>query len=86
MIQNTFSMGAAAKDVAFSSDGRLFAVTLANNTVKVVETATGNTAKELVGHSSNVFAVDFGWDDKLVASASINETIRLWPKPKMSSN
>lgn len=88
MILSTFSMGDRVRYIALSSDAQSFAAAMGNNSVRVVEAATGNQVKILSGHSTShsLTAVAFSWDDELIASCSTDYTIRLWLKPRRGTS
>jgi WD40 repeat protein len=64
--------------VVFSPDGQLVASASWDSTVRVWETATGQSRRVLEGHSGWVRAVVFSPDGQLVASASEDSTVRVW--------
>ncbi|KIO27438.1 hypothetical protein M407DRAFT_23367 [Tulasnella calospora MUT 4182] len=75
----TRSQNADVFTVAFSPDGRVLAVGLADNTVQLLDTQTGTAVGEpLTGHSDYVSSVCFSPDGKLLVSGSDDKTIRLW--------
>jgi len=64
--------------IVFSPDGKLVASTSYDNTVRLWDTATGESCGVLKGHSNRVRALAFSPDGKQIASASDDETVRLW--------
>ncbi|NJN98404.1 MAG: WD40 repeat domain-containing protein [Anaerolineales bacterium] len=64
-------------DSAFSPDGKLLAVALANNTVQLRQASTGAVIKILADHTSIIKRVSFSPDGTLLAAASAND-ITLW--------
>ncbi|KAK6527688.1 hypothetical protein TWF694_004669 [Orbilia ellipsospora] len=64
--------------VAFSPDGRLFATTSSDNTVRVWDPKTGAPQGTFEGHSDVVRAVAFSPNGQVLASGSSDKTIKLW--------
>ncbi len=65
-------------DIAFSSDGKLFAVTNEENIV-LFDTEKGKKIRTLQGHSSNVSNLSISPDNRILVSVSGNErTIKVW--------
>lgn len=61
-----------------SKDFRTLAVVSTNNTVKLIETATGKIRRTLVGHSKSVWSTAFAPDGKTVVTASDDGTAKVW--------
>jgi len=64
--------------VAMSPDGRWLAAGLADRTIRLWSTDTGQVVDVLRGHSDFVLDVAFSPDGRQLASASYDKTIRLW--------
>jgi WD40 repeat protein len=69
--------------LAFSPDSRLIASGGKGGVIRLWNPASGAPAGELIGHTSEVNAVAFAPSDPdLLASASTDETVRLWDLSK----
>ena len=68
---------AAARSVAFSPDGSVLAVS-STNTIKLWKVETGEAWATLKGHSNMVFDVAFLEGGRTLASASLDQTVKLW--------
>lgn len=66
------------RSIAFSSDGKIFASSSDDNTIRLWEVSTGSHKRTLVGHTGNVESIAFSPDDTILASSSLDSTIRLW--------
>jgi WD40 repeat protein len=64
-------------NVAFAPDGKLVASTL-GSVVMLSHPSSGRMHHKLKGHSGLVNAVTFSLDGKLVATGSVDTTVRLW--------
>jgi WD40 repeat protein len=64
--------------VAFSPDGRQFASTSDDGTVRLWDPASGRPIATLEGHTDEVNAVAFSPDGRQFASASDDGQVRLW--------
>ncbi|MGK7950844.1 MAG: WD40 repeat domain-containing protein [Xenococcaceae cyanobacterium] len=64
-------------DVIFSPDGRLLA-TIDKSTVRIWNTATGEELQTLEGHQAAVSSVVFSPDGQRIATASGDNTARVW--------
>jgi len=70
------SVRGKALRVAFSPDGKLIAAS-DDNTICVWDVSTG-LIRTLPGHSEAVWALAFSPDHRILASGSVDRTIRLW--------
>lgn len=75
----------AARSVAFSPDGKLMVVGLAEGaasnpeySLRLIETETGSEIRRLAGHSEVVADVAFSPDGKRILSASVDTSIIIW--------
>ncbi len=62
----------------FSPDGRILISGSTDKTVRILEIETGNCINVFHGHRDRVFAVDFNSKQEVLASGSIDNTIKLW--------
>lgn len=67
----------ATYGVAFSPDGQQV-VTTDGNPVRIWDTSTGKTVRELVGHTNGVMGVAWSDNGKWIATGSHDATIRIW--------
>jgi len=63
--------------VAFSGDGTILASD-GGSVVMLWEVATGRKLRTLVGHSDRVKSVAFSVDGKMLATGSLDKTVKLW--------
>lgn len=64
--------------VTWSPDGGKFAGIDAYNNIIISDTNNGNILNLLSGHTDQITAFEWRADSKLLASASIDKTVRLW--------
>lgn len=62
----------------FSPDGKLLAVALLDNTVKVFFTDSLKLYLNLYGHKLPVLSMDISYDSKLIVTSSADKNIRIW--------
>lgn len=64
--------------LSWQADGRLLATASADRTVSLIETATGNVAQVLEGHSRAVVTAVFLPGEDGLVTAGVDESLRLW--------
>eukprot|EP00282_Hemiselmis_andersenii_P041192 CAMPEP_0172058762 /NCGR_PEP_ID=MMETSP1043-20130122/7033_1 /TAXON_ID=464988 /ORGANISM="Hemiselmis andersenii, Strain CCMP441" /LENGTH=1874 /DNA_ID=CAMNT_0012718341 /DNA_START=132 /DNA_END=5752 /DNA_ORIENTATION=- len=69
--------GSSVNSVAFSPDGKLMACGVGSKIV-ITDRVTGKVKCSLTGHKGRVWSVAFSPDSKTLASASDDETVKLW--------
>lgn len=62
----------------FSPDGKLLAVSLLDNTVKVFFVDSLKLYLNLYGHKLPVLSMDISYDSKLIVTSSADKNIRIW--------
>ena len=73
-----FNLPVGVQSLAFNSSGTQLAIGLQNGTVQVRDFVTGSNPLLLRGHSNSVTSVAFSTDDRLIATASLDGTVRIW--------
>ena len=68
----------AVNALSFSANGQRLAAGLATGAVRLWQTADGQALGVLAGHTNFVFSVCFTPDDKMLISASDDQSLRLW--------
>ena len=69
---------ARVESMRFSTAGRLLAMTLEDDSVRVFDTATGVGRPPMKGHDGWITGVDFSQDDRYLVSTSDDATARVW--------
>ncbi|WP_088889490.1 AAA-like domain-containing protein [Leptolyngbya ohadii] len=69
----------AVQSVRFSPDGKIFATTSYDNTVKLWQ-QDGKLIRTLEGHTQPVLSISFSPDGRTIASGSDDGTVRLWKR------
>ena len=64
--------------VDITRDGETVAIGLLNNTIQIVNAASGEILHELTGHTSRVTDLAFSPDDTQLVSSSADLTVKLW--------
>jgi WD40 repeat protein len=75
------SMQVAAQDsvvLALSPDGKRIALGLADNSIVIGDTRTGEQIQTLSGHEKAITALNWSTDSSFVVSGSRDETVSLW--------
>ena len=74
----SFSGFGPVHHMQFSPDGRLLAVALWNNKVRVYDPVAGTDLFNLSGHAGPVTCLDFSDDGRLLVTGGTDGTIRVW--------
>lgn len=68
----------AATAAAISPDGKLLAIALADNGIRIIQTADGQTVRNIPGHTAAVTGLQFTADNTKLVSVSKDKTARMW--------
>jgi len=74
------SPGGSVGSIALSRDEALAVLGTLSGRVRVVRVPGGEPVADLPGHSDEVTSVALGPDDQMLATASLDRTIRLWQR------
>jgi WD40 repeat protein len=75
---NTGNTKSARSPVTFSPDGKMLASVLGDNSVGLLDPATGSILHTLEGNVKPIWALAFSPDGKLLASGSEDSIVRIW--------
>jgi WD40 repeat protein len=67
-----------SRSVAYSPDGRLIVVGNSDGTAQIVDAATGQIHRPLLGHTQDVTSVAWSSDGQSIVTASFDRTVRIW--------
>jgi eukaryotic-like serine/threonine-protein kinase len=74
----TINLSSGARAVAFSPDGQRIAAGTRQGAVRVYNAADGTLLLTMAGHKGSVMALAWSHDGRLLASASGDQTIKVW--------
>jgi WD40 repeat protein/tetratricopeptide (TPR) repeat protein len=77
-LRNIIILVGMVKNIVFSHDDKMLAVTFKNSDLFTILKTDGTWYQTFSGHSSAVTSLSFSLDDKKVVSASEDKTVRLW--------
>ena len=74
------SLAQTVGPIRFSPDGKHVAIAnpTGNGDVRITDTATGRPTATLTGHTNAIYGIAYSPDGKLLATASIDETTKIW--------
>ena len=67
-----------ARTLSLSAMTTVIAPSRAGKTIKLFDPAAGRNLATISGHNGAVFAVNFSADGKLLATTSLDSTIKIW--------
>ena len=65
-------------DIAFSPDGKMISAVGKNETIKLLDAATGDDIRTLRGHIAPILDLEFSPNGNVLASAAVNGTVKIW--------
>jgi WD40 repeat protein len=74
--------GGGAHCMAVSPDGRTLAIFCASARIKLCDVASGREVATLHGHEAFGFGLTFSHNGQILASGSMDRTVRLWRAPR----
>ncbi|MCI0387385.1 MAG: hypothetical protein MOB07_01265, partial [Acidobacteria bacterium] len=75
-VDQMFDFG-SSNTFAISNNNRLFAIA-SGKTIKLFDLSVGRNLATISGHNGAVFAVNFSADGNLLATTSVDSTIKIW--------
>lgn len=72
------ALGSVPSALAISPDRQKLAVALADNSIRIVNPADGQTLSTITGHTDQIVALRFSEDSTRLVSASKDQSIRIW--------
>jgi len=70
--------GVAVTCVKFNSSGNWMSIGDSKGKIKILNTAGYQVVDELEGHKSRIYDIDFNTTDRIMATSSLDGTVRMW--------
>ncbi|KAK9461119.1 Utp21 specific WD40 associated putative domain-containing protein [Lipomyces oligophaga] len=80
-VKNRIQLPAAVNALQLHRTSGLFAVSLDNNQIFVIDMIAARVVRELKGHSDRITTFDFSADGRWIVSAARDYTVRTWDLP-----